>query len=347
MNISRFFLFFQSIILVFFCGVATYTDIKTGKVSNKLQLITVVIVGTIILIKTIILKEWPWDGTNQGIYYFTNLALCFVISIGLYVSDIWAPGDSKMFITIVLLYPTALQNSRPGMVFPSLHIIIWAFSIGYFYLIIKDIRVSLDKVHNREGSPNSIYSTMISIALNYCVSLSISFFLNSFFPDFFIANRELCLLFIIVLISITSKQSILTRIIIAVICLISLFIFRHPYTALTFSATKLGIPFVISIVVSLLTRSAQNNNYVEIVPEDLKTGMILSRYTLCRFSNNTILSDFNSKNETRRSRLSDQEVKIVSEWALNKNENIVIVKMLPFAPFIAAGTIFEMLLSLV
>ena len=179
----------------------------------------------------------------------------------------------------------------------------------------------------------------------YCFSLFVNILISSHIPAFYEANRALCLLGVICSSILLSKLAWWGKLIVSIAAAAgsALLILPH-YRAISFSAQSL-IPFAIAMLVGILTRLAQKNNYQEISPADLHAGMILSVFTACRFAKSKIPGLPSGTTETRRSRLNMQEAEAVRQWATKKKEHVVVVRMLPFAPFIAAGTILEMILG--
>lgn len=350
MNWSRIFLIIQSLLLATLCGMAASSDIKTGKVPNKLLRLALEIISACILIYSVASGIWPWNENSQGLRFVLNILIGCAVSIGLYMADIWAPGDAKLFIVIVLLYPPLLQTAHVNAVFPSLQIVIWMFSIGYLYLLFENIikRKAFKKndyVEKQKFSKAVVLSIGLNIVTAYCFSLFVNILASSYMPAFYEANRALYILGVICSSILLSKLTWWGKVIVAITAAAGSAVLMLPYyQAISFSVQSI-VPFAVAMLVGILTRLAQKNNYQEISPDDLHAGMILSMFTVCRFLNSKIPGLPSGTTETRRSRLNMQEAEAVRQWTAKKKEPIVVVRTLPFAPFIAAGTILELILG--
>lgn len=350
MILSRILLIIQSIVLVALCGNAALCDMRTGKVPNRLLKLVLLINGTFILIYGVVVGIWPWNENSQGLRYVINILIGCAVSIGLYIADIWAPGDAKLFIAIILLFPPLLQTAHANAIFPSLQIVIWMFSIGYLYLLIEDaFRRKKFRKNAFDEKPQLTKAIVLRIGLNvltaYCFSLFINSLVSSYMPSFYVANRALCVLFVICCSIFLGKLPWWGKVIVVMITAVGAALLILPYYRAVSLSAHSFIPFAVAMFVGILTRFAQKNNYQEISKDDLHAGMILSVFTVCRLSNSRIPGLPSGTTETRRSRLNIQEVEAIRQWAAKKNETVVVVRMLPFAPFIAAGTVLEIILG--
>lgn len=338
----------QSLLLSVFCVVAATRDIRTGKVPNKLLRLALGMIGAFIAINSIVRGSWPWNEDNQSFRYFLNIFIGCAVSIGLYTADIWAPGDAKLFIVILILYPPTLRTANENATFPALQIIIWTFAIGYIYLLFEAVFMHRTEKSTVHMPRNKISRTdVISMGLSIIAVYSFTFFANliiiSFIPVYYEANRSLVSLVLIGGSMLIGKIYWWGKIAIATVSASGSYIllpaFQQPIT-LPFHYL---FPIFVAILAGVSSRIIKKDNYQEIVPDALRPGMILSMFTACRLLNSKIPGLPNKKTETRKSKLNPQEVEAVRLWALKKKEAIIIVRMLPFAPFIAAGTILEII----
>ena len=175
-------------------------------------------------------------------------------------------------------------------------------------------------------------------------SMLINNLLSTWFSTFYESNRTLCILMIIWGCFLLGKQPQWVMITVAVLSGIGIMI--SPSTRVLLPSYSFG--FVLSgcvaLLMGVLTRTMRKSNYQEIAPGQLVAGMVLSAYTYTRFPNPTLLSQ-DRWVESRRSRLNQEQADAVRAWALRKKEPVLIVRMIPFAPFIAAGTVLELLLG--
>ena len=82
--------------------------------------------------------------------------------------------------------------------------------------------------------------------------------------------------------------------------------------------------------------------------EDLKPRMILSFGSVLKFYSSKVKGLPKSTTETTDSRLTEEEVESIKRWSKTKKgkETIVIVRHMPFAPFMLAGEILFFILKL-
>ncbi len=69
-----------------------YTDIRKGRVENRMLVISLLTWAIIITADTIYNKAFPFPGAQMAI----NVAFSVGIALYFYLTDIWAPGDCKV-----------------------------------------------------------------------------------------------------------------------------------------------------------------------------------------------------------------------------------------------------------
>ena len=138
MNVST----YEGILLaigIFFCGYASYMDIKAHKIPNLCSL-CLIYTGTL----------GQLMGWFLGLTTFLNIAILFVVSgvlaIGFYVVGVFSPGDSKLFWGLCLILPPWwFEPIQKMLMFPpvvlALNIIIPYTAVVIGYLIVRLIRV--------------------------------------------------------------------------------------------------------------------------------------------------------------------------------------------------------------
>ena len=115
---------------------------------------------------------------------------------------------------------------------------------------------------------------------------------------------------------------------------------HHLWMSMLFS---LVLCLLISIVLDVLNSSARTNTYEVISGDEVKPGMILSYTTIMAMQNCIDPNIPRSTTENRRSRITDVQANAVKTWCKNAKSDIVIVKMIPFAPFIALSVVIEII----
>ena len=113
MNLS--FVSIISIFAVILLGTITsYTDIKYKKAYNR-QLFVFLIIGIGIQIASVAIKDVSWKATSF------NILLTVITSIIFYWTKIWAAGDSKLYIAMVLLISHPLYMVAESVYFPAFY----------------------------------------------------------------------------------------------------------------------------------------------------------------------------------------------------------------------------------
>lgn len=115
--------------------IASYTDIKFGKIRNK-YIIIFGIGG--ILLNLIIFLSYYLSGILNWSYvfeFFINLILAFLVSFLFYYFDIWSAGDGKLFGVFAILVPLSIYSVGHVKFFPALTLLINIFLIAFLVMI--------------------------------------------------------------------------------------------------------------------------------------------------------------------------------------------------------------------
>ena len=104
---------------------------------------------------------------------------------------------------------------------------------------------------------------------------------------------------------------------------------------------------VIASAIEIISSRVRANTYREISGDEVKPGMILSFTSLwaMRKCNDPELPKTTTEN--RRSRLTQTQAEAVKTWCRNTHSNVIIVEMMPFAPFIAGAAVIQVLRFLI
>lgn len=217
--------------------------------------------------------------------------------------------------------------------------LVFAFGMGFIYLLAeslilfirKKVKVSpKEAIHAVLKQMIQYLKTIIYItALNYLYLYFVAQYYNAPFP----LHIVLCLLFV----WITGRFKIFkSKILITAFAVfdIGAFIITRYLTVSTNLYTYLIV--AIFIIIRFLT---EKFNYETIKTESVKKGMVLSRVSSLAMQNSRVIGLPTVSNETLSSRLTESEADSIKRWAYSKNgqENIVIVKKIPFAIFISLG----------
>ena len=316
------------------------TDIFYGRVKNRHLVYALVCWLCALLIDLCIHKRISADIGAIAL----NMSLSAVMTAILYMKDIWAPGDGKLFMLISLIYPLSLSPCYDGNVFPSLDIAIYSFAVGYIYLLVAAI-------FKRNKSETAVDATNVrsffqwtrisSIVLNIGFISLINIALQRWFADFQVANSSLCSLCIIGLVYLLNRVNPIVRKICGCIGLCVLLIFTQVNGEWISLLSIILKSSVISVLIEILNMQIGKNSYRTVSGSEIKTGMILSQTTIWEMQNCIDPDLPRSTTETRRSRLTPAQAQAVRLWSKNSKCDITIVEMLPFAPCIALAMIIH------
>ncbi|WP_165444084.1 prepilin peptidase [Lachnoclostridium sp. Marseille-P6806] len=323
------------------CLYASYTDIRYGLIKNAI-IFPFAVIG--IFIDTFYyIKIFP-TGVRA---FLLNVITMLIFSFILYMTHIWAAGDSKLLILISILIPIRITVIENGYYYGFM-IVVYAFAFAFFYLIGDTIRglikikghVSGEKIWNQFKQYikrlviNSIYILTLSKLERYI-------FMKQGFMNMYIQIIiNICVLLLIVRIPLFQKIYILGPVSIAS------FGFSY-FTGLWMLGKDRAIYYCIVAIFLLLEILMGEFNYEMIPTDSVKKGMILSRFTTITFTVSRIKGLPAVSTEDLRSRLTEEEAKAVLKWGKSKMgaERVQVVRKVPFAIFITLGTAMFMIVS--
>ena len=321
------------ILIIIGCSISTFSDIKYGKISNKV----VVAYGSIPIIlnwiSTFLLDGW--------ISYIGNSIIVIIIAVLLYGFHVWAGGDCKMMIFIALATPVSLYWNYNGFAYNYCFIYAFIFSFGFIYVCFDNINMfyrkheSIDKRKLTTEFRTSIFRYLKAIVYLSAIG---QIYLYLIYPYIKIPV-VLYTLFCITCIFFTNKVSVLSNKWVVVIIAsvdICFFIFTGNITISTMWST-----YVIVIALMFLRVVSKSFNYEDISTYDVKRGMILSQETSLLMQRSRVKGLPTVSDESLKSRLNEEEVDAIKRWANSKYglDSIRIVRKIPFAIFITGGLI--------
>ena len=274
-----------------------------------------------------------------------NVILSVITTVIFYLTDIWAPGDCKLYITISLIFPVRAYVVKEGNIFPALDFVVYAFALGYIFLLAMTFsRSKAEKVNLR---PNFSIKHYVSILANAGTISFINIMLNTFAPKFFYANQVLCILSLAALTFILQKKADKARKITGFTGLIYILVQSILYRSWLNVLMSLAVSLVIASAIEIISSRVRANTYREISGDEVKPGMILSFTSLwaMRKCNDPELPKTTTEN--RRSRLTQTQAEAVKTWCRNAHSSVIIVEMMPFAPFIAGAAVIQVLRFLI
>ena len=271
--------------------------------------------------------------------------LASIVSLILFYLKIWAGGDCKLYLAIILLMPNSIIEST----FYGISYIVWipilAFLIGYFYIIGDSFYQKLKQHKKNNNLHTKAKNDFIRYIKYYVVIIFINYCMNNLFKYLNIQlNTWMYMIISFGLIYMFIKIKILEeKFFILFVIFIDIYIGVINLNLL-FNIKQLLIWLAI-IISSLLKHFNNDYNYEEIIIEQLKPGMILSTTSSYIFFNDKLSKYKKISDETLRSRLTEKDIDQIKEVSLKRDyiKTITIMKKIPFALFISLSTIIIIL----
>ena len=331
-------IYIQCIIAVILGVVSTITDFKNKKIYNK-NIIYVLMASLFIYIVL-----WKQITIQYITNYCINIIISVIISFSFYYFKIWSAGNAKLFLAIIIIIPYNIYNVEKTNLFPALYLLIIIFSIGFFYVVLETLvlwvkdkkRIQIFKLKIK-----NIKQIIINYFMGYFVILFINNITLKFVPDFRINNGGLMLicnmliLFFLYRIIKGKRKALIIMSLFLIANLTYYFIFGLRIYAINLKM------FVFVLSIMLFRSFAEKYNYEEIRIENLKPRMILSFESVLKFYSSRVKGLPHSTDETTDSRLTTNEVNSIKRWSKTRKgqDTIIIVRHMPFAPFILIGEI--------
>ena len=332
-------IYIQSLIAIFLGVVSFITDVKDKKIYNK-NIIIAIIVSTFIYA-----IFWKQIDIIYFKSYLINIIISLFISFVFYYFKIWSAGDAKLFLAIIYMIPFEIYETETQNFFPGLYILILIFSSGFLYIVFETIYLwirdnhKLKRIKEINLGKEDFINFIIKYFMGYFLVLLINNMIFKIFEEFIHYNaglillcNMLLLLFIYRVIN-DRKKTLLTTLIFAIanICY---------YTIFGLEIYSINLKMIILVLVIILFRIiSEKYNYEEIEINKLKPRMILSYESVILFYGSRVQGLPKSTDESTDSRLSEEEVNSIKRWSKTKKgrKNIVIVRHMPFAPFMLVG----------
>lgn len=325
------------ILALLIATLGAFTDIRTGRVKNKHLAIALLIWFALIFFESIFEHAF----VVSVFAFILNVILAFITALIFYFADIWAPGDCKLYITISIIFPMNAYVVRGGNIFPALDFVIYAFALGYIALVIMSIRLHDESKVSKLAKPNM--RRILSILSSVGIISVVHIMLEIYATNFFYANQMLCTLSLIGLLCILQQKADVVRKILGFISLICFLIWSIIYGSWLNACLSLLGSLVIASIVEIINSRAYANTYREISKDEVRPGMILSFSTLWAMQKCIDPELPKTTTENRRSRLTERQAIAVKTWCKNARRNVIIVEMMPFAPFIASAVLIQIL----
>ena len=340
--------YLQSFIALIIGILATITDFREKKIYNK-----TIIYGVIV---SFILYIVMWKQIDMELIknYVINLSISILISFLFFYFKIWAAGDAKLFIAMIIMIPFELYEVDLSNIFPGIYLLIIIFSIAFLYVVMETIFLwakdseKFQKLKTIKFNIKTIKDWLEKYFMGYFIILLINNIIYLLFPTFQEKNGALmlvCNMLILIFIYriIQNKKQ---TIIVTTISIIFNIIY---YIIMKFNIYQINIKmFIIVISIMIFRDISEKYNYECIKIENLKLRMILSYGSVLKFYSSRIKGLPKHTTETTDSRLTNDEVNSIKRWSKSSkgDDSIVVVRHMPFAPFMLIGEIIFWVLHL-
>ncbi len=319
--------------LIVACFYFSYTDLKYNQIKTN-KLLAFGVVG-------VVLDILLYGGYQQDKAKYAALAfiVLVIIAVGLYAMHIWAAGDSKLMILLGMLVPP-LNSERGIMMFNEIMIPVYAFGLGFLYLI-ADTGIHLIKREyhiNRMQISDRIKMSACQFVVN-CVYIVAILKIENFILqkwDFQLGSFQLifniCLLILISRIPVLYSKT-------AFGIILGASVLYSFGTGVWMLEPIRIVYYCVSFLYVVMQIFIGEFNYKEINTEDVREGMILSMGTSMMLMQSRIKGLPGISFEDMRSRINAEEVEAILRWKKSKRgkDKIVIVRKVPFALFISFG----------
>lgn len=329
------------LLLFLLCGYSSITDVKHGVISNRIILIS----SSMGLIFDII--GWILFDFKDFKFQVINILIVAFISIVLYALHIWAGGDCKLMLAISLIIPYELYIPLPYKWGSLTFLFAIIFGVSYIYLITDSIICAIKKRHIISKEKFSAKFKIILGGWICSVSYIILFdqIIMNTFPSITV-NRMFIIIINISLVFLISGINFLRNKFIVIGVVISGIVLKIVFNQPIINKFMI-INYSLAILFIMLRIFIDEYNHEIIRTSKVKKGMILSSISTLRFVNSKVKGLPSQSTEDLRSRLTENEAESVRRWEKSKygTPTIEIVRKMPFAIFISAGTAIFMVLG--
>ena len=338
--------YIQTLIAIALGVVSSITDFKNKKIYNKNIIIAVGLSGLTYLI---FFKQ-----IENLQSYLINLIITIIISFIFFYLKIWAAGDAKLFLAIVFMIPFELYEVSDKNIFPALLLLIMMFSIAFIYVVFETFYLwgkdedRLNKIQITNIDKTKVKDFILQYFMGYFIILFINNIVLKFFMEFKINNGGLMLLFNMLVLIFTYRIIKGKRKSLIVTSVFAILNFMY-YALFGLQIYSLNIKMLIIVLIILIFRAiSEKYNYEEIKIIDLKPSMILSYESVIKFYSSRVKGLPRTTTETTDSRLTETEVESIKRWSKTTKgqDTIIIVRHMPFAPFIFVGEVLFFILKL-
>ena len=328
-----------AVVLLFVCGYAAVSDIRTGKIKNSVLLAAGALSLIAVAVKLLIFDQ------SDGVLILQNAGITALIGLAGYLFRIWAGGDCKVLAVIALAFPSLCYFDYNGIRLTLWMIPAAAFCISFLYVLTDSVVMSVRKrsgFHSKRFFGNLkrylllyLKSLVYLTALNqlYLILIAEHFFV---YPAVYFAVSVL-LVFVIGRIRLLGNVWVVMAV--AAVDVALLLVFRHA--AFLFYWKNYLLIFVFMLLKAFMSLY----NYQNVNTAEVTAGMILSAADTAYMQQSRVKGLPALSDETLKSRLTAEEAESVRRWGRSKygRPQLAAVRKMPFTAFLSISAVIYFL----
>lgn len=278
--------------------------------------------------------------------FLINLMVLVLISSVMYSTHVWAGGDCKLFVTIILGIPARIYDGLELGPVPGFVIFVLVFSIAFLFEVGESLFFT---VKNREKPAFSFQKIELQgFLMIYAFTVATIYIINMILAYVMTRLHLTGSLFVIMvdffaILALNQMRSKISRprlLIITVMEWVLIFVVFGTSVLTLYSGFFDFRPWLTVIFVFALRAISEKYNYAEIPTSSVRAKMILSSMTVLGFRASRVKGLPTNGSEDLSARLTEEEAAAVRRWEKSKTgrPSVMIVRKVPFAFFISLGT---------
>ena len=329
-------------LLLVLLGLSTYTDSREGYIYNRH--LKYGALGAILL-------DAAYYGTVGNAFSMPalfNFAILATIGGARYGFHIWAGGDTKLLLIIGLCIPGRIYLLQPHSIGAGAIVVAVAFLTAFLWAILRGIYLGWKNKNllqmQRRVFPyrRMIVSCLMMIGIIQTIDLALH-------PQFFQKMQSEPLLFLsCYCLMVFGMMNLRARLsttamtsIAAILWCICAWLMVSNHLGLVFNLKWRLTIYTLVIALMALRLMLEKYGYERIPTASVSTGQILSAATVMQFAKSRVQGLPTVMTEDLRARLTPAEAESVRRWEKSKygKPEVVVVKKIPFAIFLAIGVV--------
>ena len=342
-------LFLEAALLIclLYLGIkASISDCRYSLIPNRLLL---QVLPVIVVLDFIYYGFFVRDILIEAVF---NLIFVGLFSLAFYAYNLWAAGDSKLLVLMTLAIPARIYSYSLLGPFPGFVCLVIIFSIAFLYVIVESIHLGIKNKNLLRINTGVLKLTPLILSYFFMVgamsvcNMVLWILFGGILSHTGVLITAIDFLLVLSLRNIRDKLTQRQQVIITIILWSFLLVFQFNTIVPLLKTGTDPKPWIIVFVVMFFRLISEKYNYQEIPVDELKPRMIPSALTVISFRASRVKGLPSCVTEDLRARLTEEEIEAIKRWQNSKQgkTSIIIVRKIPFAVFVSAGTfIFVMI----